>query len=57
MFTGEFTIENDRIDHTAYYYVPSDIPQQFPLHHLVEILPDGNCFFRSLSWLVYSNEG
>ena len=37
-FTGEFTIENDRIDHTAVYFVPRDIPQEFLLHHLVEIL-------------------
>ena len=43
-FTGEFTIEDDRIDHTAPYYVPRDIPQGFLLHHLVEILCDGNCF-------------
>ena len=55
-FSGEFTIENDRIDHTAYYYVPRDIPQQF-LHHPVEILLDRNCFFRSLSQLVYGTEG
>ena len=55
-FTGEFTIEDDRIDHTAIYYVPRDIPQMFLLHHPVEILHDGNCFFRSLSWLVYGTE-
>ena len=55
-FTGEFTVENDRIDHTAVYFVPRDIPQEFLLHHPVEILPDGNCFFRSLSWLVYGTE-
>ena len=37
----------------AVYFAPSNIPQEFLLHHPVEILPDGNCFFRSLSWLVY----
>ena len=56
-FTGEFTIGDDRIDHTAFYYVPRDIPQEFILHHPVEILCDGNCFFRSLSQLVYGTEG
>ena len=25
-FTGEFTVENDRIDHIAVYFVPRDIP-------------------------------
>ena len=44
-FTGEFTIENDRIDHTAVYFVPRDIPQEFLLHHLVQILPDGTFFW------------
>ena len=55
-FTGEFTIKNERIDDTAVYFVPRDIPQEFLLHHPVEILPDGNCFFRSLSRLVYGTE-
>ena len=55
-FTGEFTIKYERIDDTAAYYVPRDIPQEFLLHHPVEILPDGNCFFRSLSQLVYGTE-
>ena len=55
-FTGEFTIKNDRIDDTAVYFVPRDIPQEFRLHHPVEILPDGNCFFRSLSQLVYGTK-
>ena len=55
-FTGEFTIKNERIDNTAAYYVPRDIPQEFLLHHPVEILPDGNFFFRSLSQLVYVTE-
>ena len=45
-FTGEFTVENDRIDHTAVYFVPRDIPQEFLLHHPVEILPDGKWFFQ-----------
>ena len=57
VFTGEFTIQNDRIDYTAYYYVPRNIPQQSLLHHLVKILLDGNSFFRSLSRLVYGTEG
>ena len=56
-FSSKFTIEVDRIDHTAFYYVPRDIPQEFVLHHPVVILPDGNCFFRSLSQLVYGTEG
>ena len=56
-FTGEFTIEDHRIDHTAVYYVPRDILQEFLLHHPVEIMHDGNCFFRSLSQLVYGTEG
>ena len=55
-YTGEFIIKNDRIDDTAVYFVPRDIPQKFLLHHPVEILPDGKCFFRSLSWLVYGTE-
>ena len=55
-FTGEFTIKNERIDNTAVYFVPRDNPQEFLLHHPVEILPDGNCFFKSLSWLVYVTE-
>ena len=56
-FTGEITIKNEKIDDTAAYYVPRDIPQEFLLHHPVEILPDGNWFFfRSLSWLVYGTE-
>ena len=52
-FTGEFTIKNERINDTAVYFAPRDICQEFLLHHPVEILPDGNCFFRSLSRLVY----
>ena len=36
--------------------IPSDILQRFNVHYPICIVPDGNCFCRSISHLVYGSE-
>ena len=49
--------EEDEIDDFSLTLISHDVPDKFSNHTPVEIFPEGNCFFRSLSRFVYGNEG
>ena len=55
---GDYSVALDRIDEVAEHFLPSDTPRKFGSKHCVPIKvgADGNCFFRSLSRLVYGDE-
>lgn len=55
-FAGDAQYEDDEIDNFSLTLIPFDVPTKFKNHQPVEIFPEGNCFFRSLSRLVYGNE-
>ena len=55
-FTGDTAVDGDQVDIVAKKDIPSDILQRFNVHYPICIVPDGNCFCRSISRLVYRSE-
>ena len=55
-FAGDDQCEEDEIDDFSLTLIPNDVPAKFSNHSPVETFPEGNCFFRSLSRLVYGDE-
>ena len=55
-FAGDDQCEEDEIDDYSLTLIPCDVPAKFKNHKPVEIFPEGNSFFRSLSRFVYGNE-
>lgn len=53
---GDTPASQDEPDQLAKTYVPHDIPSMLMLHNPIQVLPDGNCFFRCLSRLAYGSE-
>ena len=51
-----FAGDGDQVDKGARKDIPSDILQRFNVHYPICIVPDGNCFCRSISRLVYGSE-
>ena len=49
-------VEGDQVDIVAKKDIASDILQRFNVHYPICIVPDGNCFCRSISQLVYGSE-
>ena len=45
--------DNDHIDFVALHYIPSDAPDSYAP---VKIIVDGNCFPRTLSYLLFKDE-
>ena len=54
-FTGDIPVDGDQVDTGARKDIPSDILQRFNVHYPICIVPDGNCFCRSISHLVYGS--
>lgn len=55
-YVGDRPLKDDQIDHLTMQYIPPDMPQDLLLHHAITIEPDGNCFCRSISRLVYGSQ-
>ena len=55
-FAGDIAVDGDQVDTGARKDIPSDILQRFNVHYPICIVPDGNCFCRSISHLVYGSE-
>ena len=55
-FAGDKAVDGDQVDTGARKDIPSDILQRFNVHYPICIVPDGNCFCRSISHLVYGSE-
>ena len=55
-FAGDKAVDRDQVDTGARKDIPSDILQRFNVHYPICIVPDGNCFCRSISHLVYGSE-
>ena len=55
-FIGDMAVDRDQVDIAAKKDIPCDILQRFNVHYPICIEPDGNCFYRSISWLVYGSE-
>ena len=55
-FAGDIAVDGDQVDTGARKDIPSDILQRFNVHYPICIVPDGNCFCRSISHLVYGYE-
>ena len=55
-FTGDIAVDGDQVDTGARKGIPGDILQRFNVHYPICIVPDGNCFCRSISHLVYGSE-
>ena len=55
-FTGDIAVDGDQVDTGARKDIPSDILQRFNVPYPICIVPDGNCFCRSISRLVYGSE-
>ena len=55
-FVGDIAVDGDPVDTGARKDIPSDILQGFNVHYPICIVPDGNCFCRSISCLVYRSE-
>ena len=55
-FIGDTAVDRDQVDIVAKKGIPSDILQRFNVHYPICIVPDGNCFCRSISQLVYGSE-
>ena len=53
---GDIAVDGDEVDTAAKKDIPSDICQRFKVHYPICIEPDGNCFFRSISRLLYGSE-
>ena len=52
---GDIAVDGDQVDIIAKKDIPSDILQRFNVHYPKCIVPDGNCFCRSISQLVYGS--
>ena len=48
-FIGDTAVDADQVDRVANRDIPSDIMQRFNVHYPTCIVPDGNCFCRSIS--------
>ena len=48
-FIGDTAVDGDQVDIVAKKDIPSDILQRFNVHYPICIVPDGNCFCRSIS--------
>ena len=55
-FAGDIVVDRDQVDTDARKDILSDILQRFDVHYPICIVPDGNCFYRSISHLVYESE-
>ena len=55
-FIGNTAVDRDQVDIVAKKDIPIDILQRFNMHYPICIVPDGNCFCRSISQLVYGSE-
>ena len=55
-FIGDTAVDGDQVDIVAKKDIPSDILQRFNVHYPICIVPDRNCFCRSISRLVYGSE-
>ena len=55
-FIGDTAVDGDQVDIVAKKDIPSDILQKFNVHYPICIVPDGNCFCRSIGQLVYGSE-
>ena len=55
-FAGDKAVGGDQVDTGARKDIRSDILQMFNVHYPICIVPDGNCFCRSISHLVYGSE-
>ena len=55
-FAGHSFLGHDKRDTNAQKLIPNDVNEKFKLHCPIEIIPDGNCFFRCLSRLVYGTQ-
>ena len=55
-FVGDSPLKEDQVDRFTMQFIPSDLPKQLILHHPILIQPDGNCFCRSISRLVYGSQ-
>ena len=53
---GDIGVDGDQVDIAAKKDIPSDRCQRFNVHYPICIEPDGNCFCRSISRLVYGSE-
>ena len=53
---GDIGVDGDQVDIAAKKDIPSDMCQRFNVHYPICIEPDGNCFCRSISRLVYGSE-
>ena len=48
-FIGDIAVDGDKVDIVAKKDIPSDILQRFNVCYPICIVPDGNCFCRSIS--------
>ena len=48
-FIGDMAVDGDQVDIVAKKDIPSDILQRVNVHYPICIVPDGNCFCRSIS--------
>ena len=48
-FIGDTAVDRDQVDIVAKKDIPSDIMQRFNVHYPICIVPDRNCFCRSIS--------
>ena len=48
-FIGDTAVDGDQVDIVAKKDIPSDILQRFNVHYPICIVPDENCFCRSIS--------
>ena len=55
-FIGDIALGRDQVDIVAKKDVPSDILQRLNMHYPICIEPDGNCFCRSISLLIFGSE-
>ena len=47
-FIGDTAVDRDQVDIVAKKDIPSDILQRFNVYYPICIVPDGNCFCRSI---------
>ena len=55
-FTGDTAVNIDQVDIVAKKDIPIDILQRLNMHYPICTVPDGNCFCRSISQLVFRSE-
>ena len=55
-FIGDIAVDGDQVGIVAKKDIPSYMLQRFNVHYTICIVPDGNCFCRSISRLVYRSE-